>query len=51
VTPRCVLVDDNRAFLEAARRLLETRDSMSVNLISTYDGSDIPELVVSSRSG
>ena len=38
--------------LEVARRLLETSDSsMSVILISTYDESDLAQLVVSSGAG
>jgi two-component system nitrate/nitrite response regulator NarL len=100
VTLRCLLVDDNLGFLEAARRLLErdgidvvgvvttgtdamvrvselhpevalvdvhlgaenglevarrlletSESSMSVILISTYDESDLAQLVVSSRAG
>jgi hypothetical protein len=45
------LVDDNGASWRRRRRLLETSESMSVILISTDDGSDIAELVVSSRAG
>ena len=38
--------------LEVARRLLETRDSsVSVILISTYDESELAQLVLSSRAG
>jgi two-component system, NarL family, nitrate/nitrite response regulator NarL len=36
---------------DVARRLLETSQSMSVILISTYKESDLAELVVSSRAG
>jgi len=52
--PDVVLVDVHlgaESGLDVARRLLETSESMSVILISTYDESDLAQLVVSSRAG
>jgi two-component system, NarL family, nitrate/nitrite response regulator NarL len=37
--------------LDVARRLLETSESMSVILISTYDESDLADTVISGRAG
>ena len=52
--PDVVLVDVHLGAengLDVARRLLETSESMSVILISTYDESDLVDMVGSSRAG
>jgi DNA-binding NarL/FixJ family response regulator len=52
--PNVVLVDVHlgaESGLDVARQLLETSESISVILISTYDESDLAELLVSSRAG